>query len=574
MDLLKVKVDNFRCFQGIHELDMTDGPLWIVRGENGSGKSTLVCDSILFALFNTIPSLEGTQSLKKTDLINLKHKSMSVQIWFNHNGNRFSIRRSYMLKGKSDQLHHQFEAWQNNKEIINTPKQDEARIFVTEKFWEIEDFRNTTIVLQKEITNSIDQRESERKKSIEKIFNIERFAKMSELAHKHSRDTAIDIKVASTSLDEIKKQIVNEEELKEKKFTAQESLKTTTTQKNNIEEDLQKKKSIKENLDRAVLQGNNLKEKIQQKNIDLNNNEKEKQVHENELKAINADLEKEQELLLRLSKIEQLEKFLEGANKILETISNKENEMDSYVKLIYNKEQQVQNELNQLQNTKTFVTKQIESIKIELDSLNQTEELIPKLSEIVKTLPDLKTKKELLAKELENAEILEKSIFEKEKSLELQKRAITDQLKELTKKNASLRNLEDEKKVSESEINKNKVAGKQLEQETEDLEELIQKEQEMKNTLFKINHEIEIIRNAMEEVKIENSEIKSLDTEGICPKCKQKLSAKHINDITIENNKKLKDLEQKINSNNSEKEKINGDLATVTKLLISKKKSK
>ena len=162
MDLLKVKVENFRCFVGPHEVDMTEGPLWVVRGENGSGKSTLVCDSILFALFNTIPSLEGTQSLKKTDLINVKSKSMNVQVWFNHNGNRYSIKRSYRLKGKNDTLSHQFEAWENNKIIIDTPKQDDARKFVSKKFWEIEDYRNTTIDLQKEITNSLDQRDSER----------------------------------------------------------------------------------------------------------------------------------------------------------------------------------------------------------------------------------------------------------------------------------------------------------------------------------------------------------------------------------------------------------------------------
>ena len=63
MDLLKVKVENFRCFKGFHELDITDGQLWIVRGENGSGKSTIICDSILFALFNTIPSLEAKRVL-------------------------------------------------------------------------------------------------------------------------------------------------------------------------------------------------------------------------------------------------------------------------------------------------------------------------------------------------------------------------------------------------------------------------------------------------------------------------------------------------------------------------------
>ena len=159
MDLLKIRVDNFRCFKGLHELDITDGPLWVVRGENGSGKSTLICDAILFSLFNTIPSLEGTQSLKKNELINVRSKSMSVQIWFMHNGNKYSLKRSYFLKGKTEILHHEFIAWENTKELINTTRQEDARLFVSKRFWEIEDFRNTTIILQKEITNSVEQRE-------------------------------------------------------------------------------------------------------------------------------------------------------------------------------------------------------------------------------------------------------------------------------------------------------------------------------------------------------------------------------------------------------------------------------
>lgn len=574
MDLLKVRVENFRCFQGTHELDMSEGPLWVVRGENGSGKSTLVCDSILFTLFNTIPSLEGTQSLKKTDLINLHHKVMSVQIWFNHNGNYYSIKRSYQVKGKSDTLHHLFIAWQNKKEIINTAKQDEARIFVNEKFWEIEDFRNTTIVLQNEITKSIEQRESERKKSIEKIFSIERFERMSELAHKHSRDASADIKIVTNSLEDIKKHIVNEQELEEKKFNTLESLKVTNTQKDELEKELKKKKSIKEKLDKAVLQGDSLKERIQQKKSDLTHNEKEKQTHEEELKTINSDLEKEPEYLKRLENIEQLEKFLEGASKILEKITNKEQEKDSYQKLVMKKEQDLQTELKQLENTKSLVEKQFDSTKNELTNLEKIETAIPQLSEVVKTLPGLTKTKETLSKELEESELLEKSVFEKQKSLELQKKAVQSQLLELAKKTTNLKNLEDDKKVTEEGFNNSRVIGKQLEQETEDFEELLQKEQELNSILLKINHNIDFLNKSINEVQIETNEIKSLDSKGVCPKCKQKLSVIHINDIIQENDQKIQELQQKITNFNLEKSKIQKDLTSLNKILQSKKKSK
>ena len=571
MDLLKIRVENFRCFQGVHELDVTDGPLWIVRGENGSGKSTLICDSILFSLFNTIPSIEGSQSLKKTELININSTSMSSQIWFNHNGNKYSIKRSYVLKGRSKQLHHQFEAWENKKLLIDTAKQDEARIFISERFWDIEDFRNTTIILQKEITNSLEQRESERKKSIEKIFNIERFEKMSELAHKHSRDSLTDIKIISNSIEDIKKQIVNEEELQAKKVTNKEALTKAKKDKDDIESELRKNKGVKERLEEFVLKGNNLKEKISQRNIDLKNSQKDKQILTEDLIKLESDLSKEKELITNLQKIEQLEKIIEPANAKLEEIKNKEKDITSYSNLMKQKQQALETEIKQMENSQTLYKKQYETLNNELNSLKDKEALIPSLTEVVKTLPSLHTTKEKIQNELDQAEILEKNLFSKNKDLEHKKTVIKDQLNDLEIKISKFNSLEKEKKDAEAKIQYSRTHGKELEKKIENFDELQQKEQELKSSIFKIDHETNIIKDTLNNLNLENKEFKSLNVQGICPKCKQKLDEKHLLNITEENSVKINEIEDKIKKNSETKNNFSQTLVSVGKDLSAMK---
>lgn len=573
MDLLKIKVENFRCFQGFHELDVTEGPLWVVKGENGSGKSTLICDSILFALFNTIPSLEGTQSLKKQELINIKSRSMSVQIWFNHNGNKYSIRRSYRLRGRSDTLQHQFEFWENSKLIADLPRQDDARILVSKRFWDIEDFRNTTIILQKEITNSLDQRESERKKSIEKIFNIERFEKMSELAHQHAKDTTTTIKIINNSLDEIKKMIVDEQELQEKRFKAQESQKLTKISKDKLETELTKSKSIKESLEKVVQQGSNLKEKIAFKKKDLLSTEQEKETITTELQAIDSNLSKEKEFLETLTTIESIEKSLENSAKVVQDIANKEKERDNYQQFIAQKERAIQTDLKQIEKNKALLYTQLASTKTEIDAFKEKESLVPKLTELVQTLPSLKTSNDKLQKQLELADSSEKNIFLKQKDLEILKNKFKVTNEELHKKEVQMTNLQKDKSSCEEIINKNKVIGKKLELKIEDLEELQLKEQNLKNSLFKFDHEIDQYQKQITELNKENNEFKSLDTQSTCPKCKQKLDKHHISDIIHTNMNKTTELEKNIALTNENKNNLNITLQTLHKNILEKKKT-
>jgi exonuclease SbcC len=546
LDLHKIRVENFRCFEGEHELDISEGPLWIVRGENGSGKSTIVCDAILFTLFNTLPSIEGTQSLNKTDLINVRSKSMSVQIWFNHNGRNYRMKRSYKLKGKSTNLDHQFEVWENGKILADIPRQEESKNWISEKFWDVEDFRNTTIILQKEITNCIGQKESERKKSIEKIFNIERFTEMSKLAHEHARETSNDIKSLVNVLETIKKGIISDQDLQEKKFTFQEKLTSTKQKSVDRQDQLNNKKSIRENLEKVISKGEVLKSQIMERGNQIVKNTESKKEFEKQLLLITSEISKEDEYKTQLLDIENLEKDLEQRKDLKQEIQNKNQNFSTIEKIIETAYNSLVNDKNSYEQSHRKIIQQIGNLKIELDDLHKKQVLIRDLEKEVKDLQTKPQQKNSLVIELEKFETEEKSLISKINNIENLQKTMNEKFIELTNKEKSL----EEKKVifkkfeqEHSEIKEKLLALSNVQKQ---LEELQKQSYNCREELIKVENELIHISTSKIEIENEIKEYKTLQPGKTCPKCKQILDTSHIRQITASNEEKLTNLNIKI----------------------------
>ena len=195
MNLLSIKISNFKCFKGDFEIDLATNSTWVIQGKNGSGKSSLICDSLMFAFFGTTQATIGTGSLNPVDLINVDSSEMQITIRFTHHMANYLLIRSLTRKKK-----YQFECQINDSLAIKTTKIKEANDWVEQNLWKPSDFQNTSIILQNEIISSLHFTAGERKKIVESIFKIERFTRMAELVHQ-------DLKNVKTNLKELDQEI-------------------------------------------------------------------------------------------------------------------------------------------------------------------------------------------------------------------------------------------------------------------------------------------------------------------------------------------------------------------------------
>src|SRR4051812_33319387 len=100
MKIEKVIINNFRIFNGRHELNLMNKDLVIISGPNGNGKST-VFDSIQWCFTGKIPRYEGSNERQKFNYLMNEYtykqvgtQSMSVEVWVRlENGTRHKICR-------------------------------------------------------------------------------------------------------------------------------------------------------------------------------------------------------------------------------------------------------------------------------------------------------------------------------------------------------------------------------------------------------------------------------------------------------------------------------------------------
>lgn len=96
MKPLSIEINNFLPFVGQSFLDLSTIHAATISGPNGAGKSSLLIDSILFALF-------GKARKRPEDLINDIEDSMSVSLKFFHNNETFIVERG-IKRGKNQTL--------------------------------------------------------------------------------------------------------------------------------------------------------------------------------------------------------------------------------------------------------------------------------------------------------------------------------------------------------------------------------------------------------------------------------------------------------------------------------------
>lgn len=96
---LRLELENFTVFRGVHHIDFSPLKFFVIRGRTGAGKSSLV-DAICYALYGRVPRY--ARERQQENLISKGQKYMRVAFDFAVRGRQYRIERFYGLKKGSE----------------------------------------------------------------------------------------------------------------------------------------------------------------------------------------------------------------------------------------------------------------------------------------------------------------------------------------------------------------------------------------------------------------------------------------------------------------------------------------
>lgn len=129
MRLNKIEFENFRCFYGKQELDLTfgeKGNVTIIHAQNGVGKTNLL-NAILWTFYNkTTGKFEQKDRILNAEAEDEGHTSASVQIEFSFQNKNYRAIRFFDITKSERERSNNFRMWEieqdgNNRSIPNPP---------------------------------------------------------------------------------------------------------------------------------------------------------------------------------------------------------------------------------------------------------------------------------------------------------------------------------------------------------------------------------------------------------------------------------------------------------------------
>ncbi|OLS19970.1 MAG: DNA double-strand break repair Rad50 ATPase [Candidatus Heimdallarchaeota archaeon LC_2] len=555
MNIKKISIRNFKNYDK-EKLDLESSSFWILTGKNSSGKSTLACDALTYALFGKIKAMDDPQDARVSvdDIVKRGKTKATVSIEFTNNGDNFVVERIREIKKRARETVY---IKRNDRIIMDrgTPKK-KADQWIVDNLWTYNDFTNTTLIMQDEMTKALDLPIGKRKDYLERLFGIKNFHEMSKLSRENANEIESELGEDLARIEENKKNLVDEILLENEKLTFEKAVleKEQVSSKikvrlETIRVELQEAKNIE-----------NEKISLQERIIDLekqlNGLKVEIQLNKAKLDPFDEIIFKEKDLNDKLKRIEKLEKEIDELSNIKELRDEKKRYKGSLASRISKERQSIQSDLSR---KKEEIRKnQLETVKQEkeLENLELLKQKRPKLENYIKQENKVITEIENHLKYKEEIQILltNKATKEKERTVKLENRL--SEIKEKQKSFAGLEKykLEYKSRVQakadlqdhESKLNIIKI-------EHSDLKETLVKE---KTTLSYNKSKLEDKNKEILEISSEIEKFENLHDTIICPTCNQNLEIDHVKLITSDLLKKSHLLE---NENQQLSEKVQKD---------------
>lgn len=579
MKINRIHLENYR----IHDkLDVEfDSGINLLLGENGKGKSSIL-EAIGYALFDS--ELRGGN---QREAIKYGKKSAKIEIEFTGiDGEDYIVTRK--IPGSTSIYK------KDNPELQLIGKEDRIRELCGIKGDLKGIYDNVIVAKQNEFISSFKEKDNEREKIFNKVFNTDIYKKIYE---GYSRDAVNryekDIEIERSSMENIAEIMEDPADIKEKlefeKGRAKEynlSLTLLNDEKSKVKEFLNSYNSLNIEIEKLTGEINALSENIRNKNEELikaSNSIKESEISEKIVKENREKYEEYQKYsqeinILKIRK-KELEKIKEECllhEKEINLLEKLNSEIDGEIKVFENKKENNESLLLERNNKLSEIEKEIEDKKakaVEYKSeLNKITPLLVKLEEFEKKLES--GENNIKNFEIKLEEKLEDINKEKEKRKYLMSENLESRLSELEEHEKKKKLLEDEILKKDLLLKENEEAfemlktsycpylkeqcknldGKNIDEYFKDKREKYIKEiEDKKNTVKEINNKLINKNEIMEKIiKLDtlSKEINEKEAEFIQEKLKLETGKSKIE------NEKLKLKNFKLENNIESKEKL------------------
>ncbi len=509
----RLVMQGFKSFVKKTELPFTEG-INVILGPNGSGKSN-VSDALCFVLGRL--SIKSMRAAKASNLIFMGSKAAgpakeaSVEIVFDNENQTFSL--------NSKEVGIKRIVRKNGQSIYKINNETKTRQDVLSLLAQAGiDPNGFNIILQGEIQNFVKMHTEERRKIIEEVSGISIYESRKEKALKELNKTDEKLKETTAVLRERTSYLNNLEKerqqaLKYKKL--EEDIKKFKA--SIIYSDLTKKKKEAEVTEKEIEKKNKEIEKVKSKTKEI---EQEIKKLENEIDEINkkiqtsTGLEQEklnQEIANLRAELAGMKVRYENHEKKLESFEKQKAELNEAI----NNQNLLLKELKKESPAVAKKEKELEIKKKEIEKLEQDRKKFYTIKTEIKSIKDrLQDKYNLLNKYQNESDFLLQQI--QSLSIELfDKKTNKEKLQELKSK---------------------------LEEKRAMLKNFEQREKDLEKQAFASEHEINEQKKVIEKIE-------ELD---ICPLCKNKITASHINSIHDEIKPKIDELNKTINKSDKE----------------------
>lgn len=579
MKINRIHLENYR----IHDkLDVEfDSGINLLLGENGKGKSSIL-EAIGYALFDS--ELRGGN---QREAIKYGKKSAKIEIEFTGiDGEDYIVTRK--VPGSTSIYK------KDNPELQLIGKEDRIRELCGIKGDLKGIYDNVIVAKQNEFISSFKEKDNEREKIFNKVFNTDIYKKIYE---GYSRDAVNryekDIEIERSSMENIAEIMEDPADIKEKlefeKGRAKEynlSLTLLNDEKSKVKEFLNSYNSLNIEIEKLTGEINALTGNLKNKNeelIKVSNSIRESEISEKIVKENREKYEEyqkySQEINILKTRKKELEKIKEECllhEKEINLLEKLNSEIDGEIKVFKNKKENNESLLLERNNKLLEIEKEIEDKKtkfIEYKSeLNKITPLLAKLEEFEKKLES--GENNIKNFEIKLEEKLEDINKEKEKRKYLMSENLESQLSELEEHEKKKKLLEDEILKKDLLLKENEEAfkmlktsycpylkeqcknldGKNIDEYFKDKREKYIKEiEDKKNTVKEINNKLINKNEIMEKIiKLDtlSKEINEKEAEFIQEKLKLETGKSKIE------NEKLKLKNFKLENNIESKEKL------------------
>ncbi|WP_300436534.1 AAA family ATPase [Christiangramia sp.] len=246
MKILKVEFENINSLKGFHEIDFSIEPfvtnsLFAITGPTGSGKSSIL-DVICLAIFGKIPRIPGSREISRNDIekmgtiLTRNQESAFARVTYESRFGKFIAQWDISTNRNGNLRNPDMEIKDASDGSIITSKKSEAPGKNEELIGlNYDQFIKSVLLAQGEFAQFLKTRKEERGELLEKITGTGIYRQLGIKAFEKNREATKEIQQQQYDIESIKRDLLDEEKLKEYTSELQQKNKLSDTQEKEIE---------------------------------------------------------------------------------------------------------------------------------------------------------------------------------------------------------------------------------------------------------------------------------------------------------------------------------------------------